>query len=557
MAKVRIDPVKSSVESLLPSSTPSAKRTLKTGTISVTPTVISPAKSNRTAVLAAAITGAGKVTSEFFKTKANIDFKREQLELQQAQMAKESQARSNLLNIVNNTISEVQGQTGNPFDFDEGEARASVRSNVLRFMSGEQGALVSNDTLRLALSTGDSIIEELIPKTTIKLDAGIITTIQELDGDVEVDHIVVDKEQALLNSWGTFLNTHPTMAQNLINRDDLTDPQKTEQAEVFVALIASVEEAKIMSDVAKARNPVSEKPEAVRRALAQQDFFTMLKGQSRVAMGALATDFDGSVPGAYINLADEYIADMNDIILTDRSAGKLSQQYEVDVFSLVESQTAKFITAQANWLRSLDVLNVKKQGTEASVAEATRLSSELKIEDTIFKGNLPPSLRFMAIAGSNLAMAPSYEKMIKRTGAKTPAFNHMVTAMGLANTRFQQIGQRILDVEDMDDENAKSETQNIMKDFFVDATNWANRDIIESLDIRGFVTSMEAMRQSGTFKRIWPDQFLMLEEIYENAKSIPENTALFLKLEKGEDINSLIMEAYREAAKAEVLEGLE
>ena len=557
MAKVKIDPVKSSVESLLPSNTPSAKRTLKRGTISVTPTSISPVKPNRTAVLGAAVTAVGKVTSDYFNMKSKIDFKKEQLELQQQQHAAESQARSNLLNLVDGAITDVQGTASNPFEFDESAARSSVRESVLAFMSSEQGMFVNNDTLRLALDTGDKTIDDLVPKTTVKLDGGIATIIQEFDGQVDVDHLVVDSEQALINDFGTFMNTHPTLAQNIINDPDMTDAEKISAAEDYVALIAEVKETQILSDVAKARNPVKDKPEAVRKALAQQDFFRTLKGQSRVAMGKLATDFDPTVPGAYINLADEYLADMNDIVLTDSAAGKLSQQYEVNVFDLVESQTQKYVTSQAEWLRSLDQLNIAKQGAEAQVAESTRLWAEIKQENAEFEGQLPASTRFVAKAGMNLSMGSSYEKMIKKTGKKVPAFDHMLKAMSMGSTRFQDIGNRILAVEDIDDQATRSETQNIMKDYFVDATNWANRDIMDSLDIRGFVTSMQAMRESGVFKRVWPEQFGMLEQIYEKAKANPENTALFQKLEKGEDVDVLIMESLRDAAQAEVLEGSE
>jgi hypothetical protein len=108
----------------------------------------------------------------------------------------------------------------------------------------------------------------------------------------------------------------------------------------------------------------------------------------------------------------------------------------------------------------------------------------------------------------------------------------------------------------MDDNASRAQTQNIIKDYFVDATNWANRDIIDSLDIRGFVTSMQSMREAGVFKRHWPEQFGMLEEIYENAKSNPDNTALFQKLEAGESVDALIMESMREEAQSKVLKGI-
>jgi hypothetical protein len=68
---------------------------------------------------------------------------------------------------------------------------------------------------------------------------------------------------------------------------------------------------------------------------------------------------------------------------------------------------------------------------------------------------------------------------------------------------------------------------------------------------------MQSMRESDVFKRHWPEQFGMLEQIYENAKANPDNTALFQKLEKGEDVDQLIMESMRNAAQDEVLEGSE
>jgi hypothetical protein len=542
---------------LAPAPVPSANRTLRRRTISVTPTKVSPSSSSarRHAVTGAAFTALGQVTSDFFKTKGQIDVKKQQIEMQQQQQAKEAEARADLLNLVDGTIADVQASAASPFQFDEAAARSSVRENVLAFMSSEKGAFVSNDTLRLALSGGDAVINELIPKTTVKLSGGVVTTIQELEGRVEVNNVVVDEEEAILNDFGTFINTHPTLAQNIINDPDMTYDEKVAKAGEYVTLLTEVKEAQILSDVKKARNPVSDKPDDVKKALAKQDYFRILKGQSRVAMGKLAQDFDPTIPGAYINLAAEYEADMIDIMLTDEAAGKLSQQYEVNVFDLVDTQTREYVTAQAQWLRSLDQLNIKKQGSEAATAEQTRLWADIKIENAKFEGQLAPSTRFIAKAGMNLSMGSAYEKMIKQSGKQVPAFDHMLKAMSMGQTRFQDIGNRILAVEDKDDPATRAETQNIMKDYFVDATNWANRDIIDSLDIRGFVTSMQAMRTSGTFKRLWPEQFGMLEEIYERAKANPENTAMFHKLERGEDVDQLIMESMREAAQTDVLEG--
>ncbi len=558
MARVTQNPAEASAQAAFPTTTPSVGRGIRLPTVSVRPTSISPARRDRTAIVAAALGQLGTAVSAFANTKAQIDFKKEQLAINQQIAVDKSNARASLLTIVNNSIDGVQALSDDPFDFNVNEAKDTFRADVLTFMSGERGFQIDNDTLRLALDEGDARAESLAPTTQVSLKGGRITVTQEFDGETKVSTEVVDEDAAALNDIGFLSNTHPIMVQNILNDDSLSFEEKVEAGEELTERIALLRERELMSEIEASRSPAFGKSEVVKISLARSEFFDVLVDHSSTAMSALArTKFDPLVPGAMENLADEFEADMQNILLTDPSATKLTEKYEVDVFNIIEDSTNRYVAFQAEWLRSLDTLNIKKQGAAAAVANMTEATSKLKLEDAIFRGNvISPKQRFFAVAGQNLLYGQMYENQITDAGKKVPEYDHMVKSMALATSRFKDMGIKIRELQDDDSEETRRATQQIMGEFFIDATNWAKRETLDSLDIKGFVAAMSLMRESGIFQRLESENFLLLEEIYERAKAIPSNTAMFEHLENNntDAVNLLLLESYREGIKRQITE---
>ena len=553
MAKVIQDPSGVNRQQLLPGDKPSVRRRIKTGTVAITPTPISPVKSDRGAVVAAALEATAATTLSFLNQQANRDLKQEQIELQQQQELETAKARSELLFIVDDTVNQSQAIADSPFDFNADAARDSLRQGVLSFIAGDKGHLVSNDTLRLVLDEGDARIEALIPKTMVRLDGGKALIVQEFEGRVEVDNIVFDEDQSTLNDLGVLATLFPAIAQDLVNQN-LPEAQMQRESEKLIGLVADMRRLEIQQEVDAALDPVIVKPDAVRESVARVSAFTLFGKHSNIAMSKLIQEnFDASKPGAMNNAADEYEANMRDIILTDIGYVKITDQTGVDVVNKFQSQFDKSIKAEANWLRSLDVLNIKQQNAQAAIAGATSALAVVQREDALFKGQLAPSTRHMIQNGTNLAAMPLYANFVADAARGDVVSAQLVSAGAISVRRFKDMGVRISKIPDDDADTTRTLVQDVIKDFFIDTKGWAKRDYIDSLDIVGFVTTMQNMREAGTFERLEPENFSLLEEIYEQAKAIPAHTALFEKIERLDDVSEDLLKAHQDNIKARIL----
>ena len=562
MAKVKVDPVQSSVRRLFSSqSAPSGARASRS-TISVNPTSVSPVRTDRNAVLAAAFTGAGEIAASFAETHASISRQKQLLAQKQAEMeAKEiekenkAKARSDLLNIVDNTVTQARYSNADAIDFEPEIASAAVRANIFSYVAGPEGRFVDNDTLRLVMDQSSALIDEMTPKTTIKVDGGTITHIQELDGRVVVKHEELDDAQELINDFTRLQQTHPELANGIMANEELTDVQKEQQIETHLRLIREVAEEELMTSVRNARGQqrISEMPEPVRNAKARQAYFQSFLGQERVALGRLIEEDRMTEPGYFENLADEYAADMSEILVADKRADDLSVQYGVDVFNLVEAPTKRYVDARVSWLRSLDALNVKKQGAAASVADMTALNAQLELETSRFEGNLPLGTRFVMKNGQNLAFVPLYQKLVRKNAQRNPGFTTMALAIDSASSRFKDLASRIQAIPEDGSEEDRQKVQGVLRDFYFDVNSWANRDYLSSLDVKGFVSTWQLIKESGVFEQVEPDTVKALEEFYEQTKAIPAHTAIFEKLERGESVDDELMQIYRENVQQTVL----
>lgn len=521
------------------------KATSDSATVLVTPTVIGPSRPSRLSSVARDIGIIATGVSSVINQQAEITHQTQVINQKRDLQVAQSQARVGLLTRVDQAIDSVQAASSD-FDFNSEAAREASREGILNFITGPDGALISNDTLRLALDEADARIATLEPKTTVKLKEGFNIITQILDGRVETTAVPVDEDQILLNSLGAWASSHPNLAKQIADNPNTTPQQKTLQGKQITDQLAAVERSSIQTKVDNSLNPFINLPEPVRKAKAQKDYFNVFSRHSGLAIQARLTspDFNDQVPGAMINLAAQYRADMQNIMFTDPSAAELSEMYGVDLFSLTADQTSAAITANVELLEALDTLNIQKQGAEAAVALASVASNKVRLEDAMFAQGITAGTRFIVkLAGPNAGI---YRRLIRSSGRSDPAMRHLTLAMDTADSRFKAMNVSIADLADDDTPETNVEVQNILRAFTQDVTAWVDRDYISSADVVGFVSTFQQLKEKGTFQRLEPKAFTQLEALYQRAKAIPEHTNIFNKLENGEGLTQEQLSAMRE-----------
>lgn len=519
---------------------------VKPRTISVKPIPLQPVRVSQTSVAAAAFGAISNQIRNFVNIRQQREFQTEQLAAAQAQQEAVSTARTDLLRLVTDTINEQEAASDSPFDFRPKVASDAGNEAILGFLQGPQGWLINNDTLRFVKSEKNALIAERTSVKQVTLQDGVSTIVEEIDGDVEVTQRVFDKDLRTLNHFAAVNNSMPNAVLKLMNDPDLSEVEREAGLQDLVDDQALIEQAGVASKIDAINNPQQNEIKDVRVARAKAEYATHFDRLERQALVASrVANFDPTKPGAYIAIADSYALNMGRIAMTDKFGLDLSTKYQIDLQSEVADQVQRRNEKMVAHLRSLDALNVKKIGASAAVAEATRTRSELEVVLNNVKSALPLDVLLVSQVGQNLSTFPMYKRMIQRQSGEDPSTQLLMRAMHIGTSMFKDMNARITAVPDDDKPETRQQALTLIRDFGETAKAWAERRVLDAADIRGFVATMQAMRESDVFQRSAPKAFAFLEEIYETAKANGENTATFERLERGEDINDIILESYR------------
>lgn len=516
-------------------------------TVAVTPLPISPVRADKKIVAAAAISALGNGIATIANQQAQITFKKQQIQQQQAQQVAQAQARSDLLNTVDQVVNDAQAATGDPFQFNADGARDSARSAVFNFISGPDGMLINNDTLRLALDEADARIAALEPKTTVKLKEGFNIITQILDGRVETTSVPVDPDQILFNALGSWTSVHPNLARSIADDPDMTDAQKIQAGKRITDKLAMIEEISIQLKTKNALNPRINLPEPVRKAEARSEFLKLFiaHGETELSEMLNKPTFNKDTPGALNRLAQQYKVTMTNMPTVEPAAAEISAMYGIDVVGLVGPQMQRVIDAKVEWIESLDRLSVDKVSAESAVAKATAARNRLILEDTRLQQSIPAGTRLaQRLAGANFDI---YMRMFRASGQSNVNTRLLVLSMDVANSRFEAMNFNIAELPDDDEPRTRKGVQAILSVFAKDVNAWVDRDYLSSADVVGFVSTFQLLQEKGTYQRLEPEAWSQIERLYQKAKSNPEHTNIFNVIEKGESLSREQLSAMREA----------
>ena len=537
---------KQTAADLLPAQGQGTVTRARVPTIQVNPTPISPGAGQRDLQISNVLAGAADLIGTFANTKAKIDQKQLELDFKQQQAAATNKSRGDLLNIVNSSIEESNITPDDPHDFDAEKASLNLRGNVLKFMTGPGGTFITNDTLRLALQQGDEMIEALSPKTTIKLEGGVVTTVSTIGSVTEVFTTVVDEDEKFMGDFAAVERELPGVLE-FIAQGKGSDAAKIKRAEGVINLMGKLRLDQLIDKVKTSRegNVLGQSVE-VRRSKGRLQYWNSLRELSMAAFSEIDNpDFDPTEEGALIGLANTYARDMAQSFLSDPAITDISERFGIDLLPLVEPAANRYIDRQAAVLRSMDTLNRKKLGAEGWVAQLTVDQAKLKIEDAKWRGLLPPSLRFIGEFGQGLQWADSFENLIQERAKVKPEYDQLLKSMKLAKSRFGEMASLIRELPDDDTPETRTGVQDIMKDFFVDASNWVKGDYLDSADVVGYVTAMQLMEDHTAFQRLEPKNFDRLKKLYAKAKNIPIHISIIGKIENQVDPSEDQIEAFR------------
>ena len=522
---------------------------IKPQTVRIQPIPLSPQRVPTQSVVGAALVGVANQVSNFINIRDQREFQSQQQAMVEAQKEAVAGARSEFLRTIQDTVDEQVVATDGPFEFDPGVAMDAVNEAILGFIAGPQGSMISNDTLRLGKSEGASLVKANIPKKNVTIEGGQMVTVEWIGGEVEVNKVVLDEDEATLARFSALTRMFPNIVASIVNDPDLNDDQQNAELEKMEDKMRGIEEFAVNSKVDAVNNPQRQEPEPVRRVRARKEYAAQIMQLRSMALSVLdSPNFDPTKPGAYMAAADKFALDFGKVVTADQFAVDLSLKYLLDVPDLMASTVAERSEDTVNWLRSLDQLNIKKIGAEAATAEATRLGAIMDLNMFNLERALPMDFRLMIRLGDKVGNMSMLRELIVSFSGEDPGMQTIAQAMHIANSDFKEMNGRIADIPDDDTPETTQKVLSLLSDFGLRAISWADRDYLAAADIQGFVLTMQKLREEEVFQRRAPQAFAFLEEVYDRAKGHPEHTAVFEMIERGESIDQLRMDAHRRAA---------